>query len=203
MTGAMKRGFDLAASLLGVLLLGPLLSAVALCIRVCDGSPVFFRQVRVGRGGTPFRIWKFRTMVPGAESRGALLTVGGDGRITPTGMRLRRWKIDELPQLFNVLDGSMSLVGPRPEVARYVARYSPEQRRVLDMVPGITDPASIRYRDESKLLARAGNPEEYYIRVLLPEKIRLNLEYGKIATISRDIRVILKTLIPRLPLRNF
>ena len=198
----MKRVFDLSASLLGVLLLGPLLLAVALWIRICDGSPVFFRQVRIGRGGKPFRMWKFRTMVPGAENRGALLTVGGDGRITPTGMRLRRWKIDELPQLFNVLDGTMSLVGPRPEVAPYVSCYSPEQRRVLELMPGITDPASIRYRDESECLARAGDPEEYYVRVLVPEKIRLNLEYGKKATLSRDIRVILMTLIPRLPLRT-
>lgn len=141
-------------------------------------------------------------MVPDAEKRGALLTVGGDGRITALGKRLRGWKVDELPQLFNVLDGTMSLVGPRPEVARYVARYSPEERRVLDLMPGITDPASIRYRDESECLARAGDPEEYYVRVLVPEKIRLNLEYGKKATLSRDIRVILMTLIPRLPLRT-
>jgi len=198
----MKRPFDLAASSLGVVLLSPLLCAVALGIRVCDGSPVFFRQARVGRGGKPFRMWKFRTMVHDAEKRGALLTVGGDGRITALGKRLRGWKVDELPQLFNVLDGTMSLVGPRPEVARYVARYSPEERRVLDLMPGITDPASIRYRDESERLARAEDPEAYYVRVLVPEKIRLNLEYGKKATLSRDIRVILKTLIPRLPLRT-
>jgi len=198
----MKRPFDLTASFLGVVLLSPLLCAVALGIRVCDGSPVFFRQARVGRGGKPFRMWKFRTMVPDAEKRGALLTVGGDGRITALGKRLRGWKIDELPQLFNVLDGTMSLVGPRPEVARYVARYSPEERRVLDLMPGITDPASIRYRDESERLARAEDPEEYYVRVLVPEKIRLNLEYGKKATFAGDIRVILKTLIPRLPLRT-
>ncbi len=198
----MKRSFDLAASFLGVVLLSPLLCAVALGIRVCDGSPVFFRQARVGRGGNPFRMWKFRTMVPDAEKQGALLTVSGDGRITALGKRIREWKIDELPQLFNVLDGTMSLVGPRPEVARYVARYSPEERRVLDLVPGITDPASIRYRDESERLARAEDPEEYYVRVLVPEKIRLNLEYGKKATLTGDIRVILKTLIPRLPLRT-
>lgn len=198
----MKRSFDLAASFLGVVLLSPLLCAVALGIRVCDGSPVFFRQARVGRGGKPFHMWKFRTMIPDAEKRGALLTVDGDGRITALGKRIRGWKIDELPQLFNVLGGTMSLVGPRPEVARYVARYSPEERRVLDLVPGITDPASIRYRDESERLARAEDPEEYYVRVLVPEKIRLNLEYGKKATLSRDIRVILKTLIPRLPLRT-
>lgn len=202
MTGAMKRSFDLAASFLGVVLLSPLLCAVALGIRVCDGSPVFFRQARVGRGGKPFHMWKFRTMIPDAEKRGALLTVDGDGRITALGKRIRGWKIDELPQLFNVLGGTMSLVGPRPEVARYVARYSPEERRVLDLMPGITDPASIRYRDESERLARAEDPEEYYVRVLVPEKIRLNLEYGKKATLTGDIRVILKTLIPRLPLRT-
>lgn len=198
----MKRSFDLAASFLGVVLLSPLLCAVALGIRVCDGSPVFFRQARVGRGGKPFHMWKFRTMIPDAEKRGALLTVDGDGRITALGKRIRGWKIDELPQLFNVLGGTMSLVGPRPEVARYVARYSPEERRVLDLMPGITDPASIRYRDESERLARAEDPEEYYVRVLVPEKIRLNLEYGKKATLTGDIRVILKTLIPRLPLRT-
>lgn len=203
MKGGMKRVFDLAAAFLGVLLLSPLFLAVALWVRVCDGSPVFFRQVRIGRGGDPFRMLKFRTMVPGAENRGALLTVGADGRITPTGKWLRRWKIDELPQLFNVLGGTMSFVGPRPEVARYVARYTPEQRSVLDRMPGITDPASIRYRDESELLARAGDPEDYYVRVLLPEKIRLNLEYGERATVSADVRVILKTLIPRLPPGDF
>lgn len=193
-----KRAFDLFLALPGILLLAPLFHLVALWIRVCDGSPVFFRQERVGRGGVSFRMWKYRTMVPGGETRGGLLTVGDDARITAAGRILRKYKIDELPQLFNVLAGTMSFVGPRPEVARYVALYTPEQRRVLEMMPGITDPASIRFRRESELLADAGDPEDYYVRVLLPEKIRLNLEYGRRATLSGDLRVILCTLFPGL-----
>ncbi|HPC04727.1 MAG TPA: sugar transferase [Syntrophales bacterium] len=193
-----KRAFDLFLALSGILLLAPLFHLVGLWIRVCDGSPVFFRQKRVGRGGVPFRMWKYRTMVPGGETRGGLLTVGDDARITAAGRILRRYKIDELPQLFNVLSGAMSFVGPRPEVPRYVALYTPEQRRVLEMMPGITDPASIRFRRESELLADAGDPEDYYVRVLLPEKIRLNLEYGRRATLSGDLRIILCTLFPGL-----
>ena len=187
-----KRSLDVVASAAGLLLLAPVLAAVALVVRR-DG-PVLFRQERVGRGGRTFRIWKFRTMVPGAEARGAALTVGGDPRITRVGAWLRRTKLDELPQLLNVLRGEMTLVGPRPEVPRYVALYTPEQRRVLELVPGITDPASVRYRDEAGELALAADPQRHYIDVVLPDKIRLNLAYAARATIASDLRILLATL---------
>lgn len=193
-----KRTFDVLLAFSGIFLLAPLFHLVAFWIRACDGSPVFFRQERIGRGGVPFRIWKYRTMVPCGENRGAPLTVGNDERITALGKVLRKYKIDELPQLFNVLGGTMSFVGPRPEVPRYAALYSPGQRRVLELTPGITDPASIRFRRESELLAEVDDPEEYYVRVILPEKIRLNLEYGDRATLSGDFRIILCTLFPGL-----
>ena len=187
-----KRSLDVVASAAGLLLLAPVLAAVALVVRR-DG-PVLFRQERVGRGGRTFRIWKFRTMVSGAEARGAALTVGGDPRITRVGAWLRRTKLDELPQLLNVLRGEMTLVGPRPEVPRYVALYTPEQRRVLELVPGITDPASVRYRDEAGELALAADPQRHYIDVVLPDKIRLNLAYAARATIASDLRILLATL---------
>jgi lipopolysaccharide/colanic/teichoic acid biosynthesis glycosyltransferase len=138
-------------------------------------------------------MWKFRTMVVDAERRGPPLTVGADPRITPLGSWLRRHKLDELPQLVNVLRGDMTLVGPRPEVRRYVARYTPQQRRVLDLVPGMTDPASVRFRDESLLLAAAADPEVLYVHRLMPEKIRLNLDYAARATVWSDLVVILTT----------
>jgi lipopolysaccharide/colanic/teichoic acid biosynthesis glycosyltransferase len=135
-------------------------------------------------------------MVPSAERTGGPLTVGNDRRITATGQWLRRWKLDELPQLFNVVRGEMSLVGPRPEVEHYVKQYTPEQRRVLEFVPGITDPASLRYRAESELLGRAEDPERLYVETIVPEKIRLNLEYAARATLWSDIAVIVRTLVP-------
>jgi lipopolysaccharide/colanic/teichoic acid biosynthesis glycosyltransferase len=155
---------------------------------------VFFRQERVGRAGRAFRVWKFRTMVPDAERRGGALTVGDDPRTTRVGRWLRDSKVDELPQLFNVLAGEMSLVGPRPEVPRYVARYSADQRRVLDLVPGITDPASIAYSRESELLARAADPERYYVTAVMPDKIRINLTYAAHANRWTDLKVVLETL---------
>ncbi len=189
-----KRLFDLFWALLGLLLLAPLLLAVAVAIRLDDGGPAFFRQRRVGRGGRPFRIWKFRTMVQNAEALGGQITVGGDPRITRVGRWLRRTKLDELPQLFNVLAGEMSLVGPRPEVPRYVARYTPAQRRVLDLPPGITDPASIKYRDENAVLARAADPDRAYVDEIMPEKLRLNLAYADRRSLAGDVVVILHTL---------
>ncbi|GAH17100.1 unnamed protein product, partial [marine sediment metagenome] len=148
-----KRLFDLFWASLGLVLLSPLFLILALLIKLADGGAVFYRQERVGWRGRPFRVWKFRTMVMNAERMGKPLTVGDDPRITAAGRFLRRFKLDELPQLFNVVRGEMSLVGPRPEVAKYVRLYTPGQRRVLDLVPGITDPASIKYRDESDILA--------------------------------------------------
>jgi lipopolysaccharide/colanic/teichoic acid biosynthesis glycosyltransferase len=189
-----KRTFDLVSAGLGVVLLAPLLALLALLVKTEDGGPVFFRQERVGHRGRPFCIWKFRTMVPEAEGQGLPLTVGGDPRVTRIGAWLRRLKLDELPQLFNVLVGDMTLVGPRPEVPRYVASYGAAERRVLELVPGITDEASIRYADESTMLATAADPERVYVDQIVPEKIRLNLAYAARATMWADIRVIVATL---------
>jgi lipopolysaccharide/colanic/teichoic acid biosynthesis glycosyltransferase len=190
-----KRAVDVCGALLGLIVLAPLFALVGVAIAIAGrGGPVFFAQERVGRGGVSFRMWKFRTMVVDAERVGAQLTVGADPRITGVGRWLRRFKIDELPQLLNVLRGEMSLVGPRPEVPRYVALYTVEQRAVLDLVPGITDPASIRYSDESTELAHSDDPERLYVDEIMPEKIRLNLEYAERATPWSDVIVVLSTL---------
>lgn len=191
-----KRASDLLFAAAGLTILAPFLALVAVVIVLADGGPAFYRQVRVGLNGRPFRMWKFRTMVPGADRSGRLVTVAGDSRITPVGRRLRALKLDELPQLFNVLSGEMSLVGPRPEVERYVAMYSEAQRAVLRLKPGITDPASIRYRNESELLAGAADPEAMYVQSVMPDKIRVNLEYAARATLWTDLRVMLATAIP-------
>ena len=198
---ASKRAFDLFWSLLGLALLWPLLLLLALLVRLGSRGPVIFWQTRVGYRGRPFRLWKFRTMVPNAESGGVLLSVAGDPRITRVGRWLRTLKLDELPQLINVVAGQMSLVGPRPEVPKYVARYTEEQRRVLDLVPGITDVASLRYRDEEELLAGTVDPELTYVASIMPEKIRLNLEYAARASRWSDVVVIVKTLFHLAPLR--
>ena len=193
-----KRLFDLVASGLGLLLLAPLLLAVALAIKLDTPGPVFFRQVRVGRHGVEFRIHKFRTMThrdSAAEACTAQLTVGADPRITRMGAWLRRTKLDELAQLIDVFTGHMSLVGPRPEVPRYVALYPPALRdKVLSVRPGITDPASLVYRDESALLARAADPEREYIEVLLPAKLQLSVRYVDEASVVGDLRLIGATL---------
>jgi len=188
-----KRLFDLFWSALGILLLSPVFLGIALAIKLDDGGPVFFRQSRIGYNGRPFTMWKFRTMVVDAAQRGGLLTVEGDPRITRVGRWLRKTKLDELPQVWNVLKGEMSFVGPRPEVSKYVALYSEAQRRVLELVPGITDPASIRFRHENELLALSPDPERTYIEVVMPEKIRLNLEYAQKSTIWSDFFIILQT----------
>lgn len=189
-----KRLFDLSFSAFGVLLLLPFFLLIALIILVGDGAPVFFRQERVGYRGRLFRIYKFRTMVRNAERLGQPLTVGQDARITHVGRWLRKHKLDELPQLINVLRGEMSFVGPRPEVARYVALYSPEQQRVLDLVPGITDSASIAFRGEADLLGACDDPERVYVERIMPEKIRLNLAYALKAGVFRDVGIILRTV---------
>lgn len=189
-----KRAFDVAASAAGLVLLSPLFLLVAAAVKLGSAGPVFFRQERVGQGGVPFRIWKFRTMVADAERRGGALTVGEDPRINAVGRFLRRTKLDELPQLLNVLAGEMSLVGPRPEVPRYVAGYTDAQRRVLDLVPGVTDPASLEYRDEARLLAGHADPERAYVEEIAPHKIRLNLEYAARATRWSDLVIIVKTV---------
>ncbi len=190
-----KRLFDIVASAIGLLVLWPVFLVIAVLIKLEDGGPVFYRQERIGYKGKPFKIWKFRTMVVNADKLGKPLTVGRDPRITRVGYWLRKFKLDELPQLLNVLLGEMSLVGPRPEVPQYVALYAPEQRKVLDLVPGITDPASIKFANEAELLAEASDPEKFYIEHVMPTKIRLNMEYASHATLWSDILVILKTLV--------
>jgi lipopolysaccharide/colanic/teichoic acid biosynthesis glycosyltransferase len=165
-----------------------------LAIAVDSRGPVLFRQERVGRFGRQFVMYKFRTMVAGAEHKGGQITPNNDPRVTHVGNMLRSLKIDELPQLINVIRGEMSLVGPRPEVQRYVDMYTEAQREVLVLMPGITDPASIRYRDEGAMLAASESPENLYRDVIMPDKIRLNLEYARRATLLSDLTVILHTL---------
>jgi lipopolysaccharide/colanic/teichoic acid biosynthesis glycosyltransferase len=190
-----KRLFDLVAALAGLLLLAPLLLAAALWIRLDSRGPVMFRQARVGRGGKLFRIYKFRTMAPDSERAGQL-TVGPDLRITRAGKFLRHYKLDELPQLFNVLAGDMSLVGPRPEVPRYVACYPPGVRAiVLSVAPGITDWASILYKDENAILGRAADPEQAYLETILPAKLEYYVRYVRERTFWTDLRIIGSTLV--------
>ncbi|MBE0550341.1 MAG: sugar transferase [Rubrivivax sp.] len=194
-----KRLFDLLGATLALLLLSPLLLAAALAIKLDTRGPVFYRQQRVGRHGVPFAIHKFRTMAHGAA--GPALTVGDDPRITRVGAFLRRTRIDELPQLIDVLQGRMSLVGPRPEVPRYVAQYPPGLReRVLAVRPGITDPASLAWIDEGRLLAAAADPEREYVEVILPAKLQRAAEYAERATLATDLAVLWRTL--RLLLRQ-
>jgi lipopolysaccharide/colanic/teichoic acid biosynthesis glycosyltransferase len=182
-----------AVAVAGLAALAPVLALVAAAVKLGDGGPVFFLQERVGLKGRRFRMWKFRTMSADPQAGGRPLTVGRDPRITRVGAFLRASRLDELPQLFNVVLGDMALVGPRPEVPRYVERYTPEQRRVLDFVPGITDLASIAYREEATLLAHSADPEATYMEVVVPEKIRINLEYAHRAGLLGDLRVIFAT----------
>lgn len=190
----MKRLFDIIISGLGLLCLSPLFLFVAVWIKLDSAGPVFYRQSRVGRGGKDFRIFKFRSMRTDSD-KGSLITIGEhDTRITRSGYFIRKYKIDELPQLINVLTGEMSLVGPRPEVRRYVDLYTPEQLHVLDVRPGITDESSIRYRDENKLLGSVENPDEYYINVIMQDKLRINLEYVAHHSFINDICLILRTI---------
>jgi lipopolysaccharide/colanic/teichoic acid biosynthesis glycosyltransferase len=188
-----KRLFDVVVAACALLLLAPLLAVVALLVKRDSPGPVFFRQERVGRHGVPFRIHKFRTMR--ADAAGLPLTVGDDARITRSGRWLRRTRIDELPQLIDVLQGTMSLVGPRPEVPRYVAHYPPGLReRALAVRPGITDPASLDYIDESAQLARAADPEREYIEVVMPAKVARAVAYAERASLWTDLGVLCRTL---------
>lgn len=190
----MKRTFDIVASFVGLLLLSPLFLIVTVWIMVDSNGGVFYKQVRVGRNNKDFLLYKFRSMRINADKAG-LLTVGGrDARITRSGYTIRKYKIDELPQLLNVFLGDMSLVGPRPEVRRYVDLYTAEQRKVLTVRPGITDPASIKYRNENDLLSTQSNPEQYYIDVIMPDKLRINLDYIGRRTLLNDLGVIFKTI---------
>lgn len=189
-----KRLFDLFAASLGLLLLWPFFLLIAILIRLDSPGPAFFRQGRVGRDARRFVLFKFRSMVRDAESLGPSLTAAGDARLTRIGRILRDAKLDEFPQLWNVLLGQMSLVGPRPELPQYVLQYTTAQRRVLSLRPGITDPASLLYRNESALLAAQPNPERFYREIILPHKLALNLDYLGRITFSRDLFLIFRTL---------
>lgn len=189
----MKRIFDILASGSGLLVLSPVFLVVAAWIKLDSRGPVFYRQVRVGRDNKDFRLLKFRSMEVGADKKG-LITVGGrDPRVTRSGYFIRKYKLDELPQLINVFRGDMSLVGPRPEVRRYVELYTPEQLHVLDVRPGITDLASIRYRNENELLAGAADPDQYYVDVIMQDKLRINLEYVATHSFWNDLKLIFLT----------
>ena len=189
----MKRLFDVIASGCGLLVLSPLFFIVAILIKLDSRGPVFYRQTRVGRHNKDFRIFKFRTMRVGSD-KGSLVTIGGrDPRVTNVGYYLRKFKVDELPQLINVFIGDMSLVGPRPEVRHYVDYWTPEQMHVLNVRPGITDPASIKFRNENEMMEQSDNPEYFYINVIMHEKIKLYLEYVNNHSFLNDIKLIFQT----------
>lgn len=189
----MKRLFDIIASACGLIVLSPLFIILSVWIKLDSNGPVFYRQVRVGRHNKDFRIFKFRSMRVGADKQG-LITVGGrDPRVTRSGYFIRKYKLDEFPQLINVFVGDMSLVGPRPEVRKYVDMYTEKQMRVLDVRPGITDLASIRYRNENELLEKADDPDQFYVDVIMQDKLAINLEYVANHSFWFDIKLIFKT----------
>lgn len=194
----LKRSFDILVSGFALLLLAPLLLLIALLIVLNSKGGALYRQQRIGWKGKPFTLFKFRSMYVRAEEQG-LLTVGKDHRITPIGRFLRRYKLDELPQLWNVFRGDMSIVGPRPEVQRYVRHYTEEQRKVLSVRPGLTDYASLHYIDEAALLAESNEPEKVYLEQILPHKLQLGLEYVERQSFVEDIKIIVKTLLKLLP----
>ena len=189
------RCFDFCIALLGLLFLALPFCVIALAIKCDSKGEVFFRQVRVGRNGKNFRIYKFRTMVKDAEKKGLQLSTATDARITKVGKVLRKTKCDELPQLFNVLFGQMSFVGPRPEVPKYVAMYDEEQKNVLLIRPGITDEASIRYRNENDVLEQSDDPEKTYIEEVMPDKLRINLDYLTKIGLFYNLKLICKTIV--------
>lgn len=190
-----KRTFDILVSFVAIVILFPFFIVVSILIKVDSKGPVIFRQVRVGKNEKNFEILKFRTMVTDAEKIGKQITIGEDKRITKIGRFLRKYKLDEFPQLFNVLKGDMSFVGPRPEVPRYTSLYTDEQKEVFKVRPGITDYASIKYRNENEILGESENPEETYINKIMNDKLKINLEYLKRRSIIEDIKIIFKTLV--------
>lgn len=190
----LKLAFDISAAAFGLLLLSPILLLVAAMVKITSSGPALFRQERVGRGGKPFFIIKFRSMVADAPNRGGQITYGADPRITTVGRLIRKTKIDELPQLFNVLRGEMSLVGPRPEVRKYIDMFAEDYMEILRVRPGITDLASVKYRDEAAILGAAADPEREYVERVLPEKIRLAREYVRRQSLLLDLRIIFGTL---------
>jgi lipopolysaccharide/colanic/teichoic acid biosynthesis glycosyltransferase len=189
---AFERLFHATCAAAGLVFLVPVFAGIALVVILDDGPPVFFSQIRVGKNGKPFRIWKFRTMRVG--SQGSVITAAGDGRVTKAGAALRRWKLDELPQLFNVLKGDMSLVGPRPEAAEQVHLEAPVWQAVLQVRPGITDLASLLYRNEEELLGAVDDPNTFYRESVLPAKLLLNLAYLRSRSFWLDMRLILLTI---------
>lgn len=193
----MKRIFDFLVSLFGITILSPILIITALLSRIISGSPVFYRQERVGRNGRIFTLYKFRTMVVNADKIGSSVTTRSDLRITPIGRFLRRFKLDELPQLFNVLKGDMSFVGPRPDVRGFADKLSGDDRIVLNVRPGITGPATLKYRNEEELLAKQADPDRFNAEVIYPDKVRLNREYVENLSFLRDIQYILMTIFGR------
>lgn len=191
----MIRFFDFILSLVGLVFLAPIFIVLAIWIKIDSKGPVFYKQVRVGQNGIDFGLFKFRSMVVDADKKG-LITVGGrDPRITRSGYFIRKYKLDELPQLINVLLGDMSLVGPRPEVRKYVELYTDEQQRVLSVKPGITDYASIEYMDENEILGKSNDPEKTYIEEIMPEKIKYNMKYIQNKNVSEYFKVIFLTLL--------
>ena len=189
----MKRAFDIISSGLGLIVLSPLFAILAIWIKADSKGPVFYRQTRVGRYNKDFRLFKFRSMRPDSDKLG-LITVGGhDPRVTRSGYYIRKYKLDEFPQLINVFKGDMSLVGPRPEVRKYVDMYTSEQMKVLEVRPGITSLASIRYRNENEILAAAEDPDRAYIEQVMPDKLAIDLEYVDRASFWKDIKLIFST----------
>ncbi len=189
-----KRAIDFFLALIGLIVLSPLFILIAILIKKEDGGSIFFRQTRVGQNGKLFKIYKFRTMVENAEKLGALVTKEGDPRITKIGKILRKYKLDEIPQLINVIKGEMSLVGPRPEVPKYVKYFEKDYQEILKVKPGITDFASLEYIDEEKLLKNAENPEKIYIEEILPKKIKYYKKYLKEIGLLTDVKLIFKTI---------
>ncbi len=191
--GLVKRGMDLAASALGLAVLSPVIAYTAIRIKADDGGPVFYRAPRVGKDGEMFRMYKFRTMVVNADRIGGPSTAADDPRLTRMGHTIRRYKLDEIPQLINVSRGEMSLVGPRPQVKQYVDAYTPEERLLLSVKPGITDWASIRYRNEGEILKGSDDPERTYMEKIHPGKIRLGLEYVRRQSVWTDVKILAQT----------
>jgi lipopolysaccharide/colanic/teichoic acid biosynthesis glycosyltransferase len=190
----MIRFFDIFFSVIGLIILSPLFLLLAIWIKIDSKGPVFYKQLRVGKDGKDFYLYKFRTMVMDADKKGFITVGERDPRITKAGYYLRKYKLDELPQLMNVLRGEMSFVGPRPEVREYVNMYNEEQRKVLSVKPGITDYASIQYIDENEVLATSDNPEKAYIEVILPEKIKFNMKYIENKSVKEYFKVIFSTI---------
>ncbi len=189
-----KRVFDIVLSLFAILLLLPLFMIIGLWVWAGSRGGMVYSQIRVGRGNRDFRMYKFRTMVPGSDTRGLLTLGGNDPRVTRAGRLLRKTKLDELPQLFNILAGHMSFVGPRPEVRKYVDLYDEEQKKVLSVRPGLTDYASLRYIDEPEMLAASRDPENTYVREIMPAKLELNLKYIRERSLAKDISIIMRTI---------